>query len=281
MNKLALILLLSGTAHAVQPLTLATINGTAIKRAEAMNRAWRQYGPQIINEMTGEILIRQAAAEAKISPDTAAVDARLKSVRDQFPDEKTFKERLKVSGINQAELRRSIEDQILRETMTIKSKNITVTEDELKTLFAANKERLGVPEAVRLRYLAVTSEKEAADFVVAVKAGADFSKLASQVSIDNTSKTQGGEIGFVPRGQLTAAIEAVVFALKPGEVSAPVKAPFGWQVFKVEERRPSKEAVYEEVRSALGQQALVDKVAKASPVYLQELRAKAKIVPGK
>ena len=101
MNKLALILLagLAVPVRAAQPATLATINGTPIKRAAAMDRAWKQFGTQIVNEMADEILIRQAAEAAKVKADPAEIDGRLKRIRDQFPDEKTFIERLNASPL--------------------------------------------------------------------------------------------------------------------------------------------------------------------------------------
>jgi len=42
----------------------------------------------------------------------------------------------------------------------------------------------------------VASEKEANDFLAAIKAGADFSKLAAQVSLDPNTKDKGGDLGL-------------------------------------------------------------------------------------
>jgi parvulin-like peptidyl-prolyl isomerase len=70
-----------------------------------------------------------------------------------------------------------------------------------------------------------------------------------------------------------------VFALKEGEICGPVKTPADYVLFKVDEIRPAKTVVYDDVKKDLAQSILADKTSKAWPDYIQELRASAKIVP--
>src|SRR5438309_1552755 len=82
---------------------------------------------------------------------------------------------------------------------------------------AENKSRAKIAEAIRR-----------------VKAGEDFGKLAKEISEDTATAGQGGELGFVGKGEMVPQFEEGVFALKKGEVSPqPVRTPFGYHAIKV------------------------------------------------
>ncbi|MDB9884663.1 peptidylprolyl isomerase, partial [Candidatus Marinimicrobia bacterium] len=59
-----------------------------------------------------------------------------------------------------------------------------------------------------------------------------FKDAALTYSQDPGSKNTGGSLGFVRRGTLVTAFEAVAFNLKPGEVSLPIKTEFGYHIIE-------------------------------------------------
>ena len=269
---------LAQTALAKDDSVLATVNGAPILRADALDRTWKEYGTTVLNEMVDEILTHQAVANLKVQTDGSEVEARLTRIRGQFKDEATFQEKLGATGASLSGLRLRIEEQVLRETLVRKAQNITVTEDETRQYFDANKDKLG-SASVHLRHILVASEKEANDFMVAAKAGADFGKMASQISLDLDTKEKGGDLGFISKGQFPPELEKFVFSIREGEIGGPVKSPAGFVIFKVEAIRPAKAMVYNDVKKELAQSLLADKTSKAWPTYIQALRDAAKIVP--
>ncbi len=83
--------------------------------------------------------------------------------------------------------------------------------------------------------------------------GEDFSKLAKEFSDDVATASRGGEFGFLSRGQLIPALDSIIFNLKPGEISRPVKTEGGWHILKVYEIKPldDSEAEKEELKNEI------------------------------
>lgn len=103
--------------------------------------------------------------------------------------------------------------------------------------------------------------------------GKDFAELAKQFSEDG-SATNGGDLGWVNPGDTVPPFEQAMNALKPGEISAPVKSPFGWHIIQVIERRKqdmtrdaSRVKARQEIRARKSEEAFQD--------WVHELRDRA------
>ena len=94
---------------------------------------------------------------------------------------------------------------------------------------------------ILIRTSAILSEEQAKAKIQAlyeqIKAGADFSKLATTNSDDPGSAKQGGDLGWLDPGATVPAFAAAMDKLQPGEVSEPFKSPFGWHIVQVLARR--------------------------------------------
>ena len=86
----------------------------------------------------------------------------------------------------------------------------------------------------------LVSEDEARRRLIALKERldnkADFAELARAHSED-ASSVKGGDLGWLSPGDTVPEFERAMNQLKPGEVSDPVKTPFGWHLIQVLERR--------------------------------------------
>ncbi len=121
------------------------------------------------------------------------------------------------------------------------------------------------PEQHRARHILISVEAnadetaqaaakaKAADILRRLKRGADFARLAAEVSQDPISAKQGGDLGWFGRGVMDKAFEEAVFALASGQLSEPVQSALGWHVIKVEESRLAHSKGFEEVRAGLEQ----------------------------
>lgn len=276
-SAFAVLILSALAASAAEPPAgvLVKVNGVPITRSEVTERAYRRHGTVILNELADDILVRQAAEAAKARADSKEVGRRFQEVRGRFPDHQAFERSLAANGTSPEELRGRLEQQVLRETLVTKEKKLKVASREIEKFFEDNKERLGTPEAVRLRILLAATQREADGFLTALRSGADFGALASEVSLDAATKARGGDMGFVVRGVLQPEIEKQAFDRKPGETfSVPMSS--GFALIKVEERREAKPPKLKDVRDDIRRALMAEKITAAWPGYLKELREKAK-----
>lgn len=118
-----------------------------------------------------------------------------------------------------------------------------------------------IPEQVHARHILLGSEKQANEVRRALRRGKDFAALAAEFSRDDGTKSLGGDLNWFPRGVMVNDFEKAVFALKmPGDISKPVKTPFGWHIIELIGKRPASRQTLEEARediaAALKQRAL-------------------------
>lgn len=81
----------------------------------------------------------------------------------------------------------------------------------------------------------ITTMNKANEIYEKVKKGEDFAALATQYSQDPGSAPKGGDLGFFDRRRMVQPFDSAAFTLKVGEVSKPVKTPYGWHIIKVTE----------------------------------------------
>jgi len=138
------------------------------------------------------------------------------------------------------------------------------SDDEVKAYYDEHRDdRFTAPEEIRARHILIklppgadekaraAARTKADDVLAKVKKGADFAKLAQEVSEDPGSASKGGDLGLFARGHMVPAFDAAAFALEPGTVSDVVETPFGFHVIKVEEKLPGGPKPLEAVRDEI------------------------------
>ena len=123
----------------------------------------------------------------------------------------------------------------------------------------------------------VVSEKEGKLKLDTIKErldnGTKFEEMARQYSEDG-SASNGGDLGWVNPGDTVPQFEKAMNELAPGEISAPVKTPFGWHVIQVLERR-KQDITKEATRFKARQEIRARKSEEAYQDWVRELRDRA------
>jgi peptidyl-prolyl cis-trans isomerase SurA len=102
---------------------------------------------------------------------------------------------------------------------------------------------------------------------------ADFAELA-RVHSEDASNSRGGDLGWILPGDTVPEFERAMNALKPGEISEPVKTPFGWHLIQVLERS-TQDMSRERQRLTARQTLRARKIDEAYQEWVRQLRDRA------
>lgn len=139
---------------------------------------------------------------------------------------------------------------------------VSVTEREITDYYELNRDQYKNPEQVKARHILLKVPKDASAhedeeiketasaLLQRIKEGEDFISLAKEYSQD-TSASNGGDLGFFTRGQMVKSFEQVAFALKTGEVSEPVRTKFGWHLIRVDDKKSATVKALSDVRDKI------------------------------
>ncbi|HEY8495770.1 MAG TPA: peptidylprolyl isomerase [Limnochordales bacterium] len=255
---------------------VAWVNGEPITRDELYEEMVRYVGTQVLDEMILIKLVRQEAAQRGVQVSDDDVAAELATIEEDVGGPEQLQSVLQMYNMTYDDLKQQVTLNLLLRALV--GPEIEVTEDEIRSYFDENRERLGQPEQVRARHILVETEEQAKELKERLAAGEDFAALAKEHSIDRGSAARGGDLGWFGRGAMVAPFEEAAFSLKPGEISDPVRTSFGYHLILVEERREAREAVLdEETRSAIEDQLRAEKLSQRIPEWLNELRSNADV----
>lgn len=212
---------------------------------------------QVLEEMIDEELIRQGAARNGISVSPQEVQ---KAIEEEFgywsvpptpPPTPVITIAVTPTPTVPPLTREQFEERY-QEALSRLRAAVGFSEADFRGLFEANLLRDKMQEflasrvpttaqQVHARHILLKTEEEAQSVLERLKQGEDFAALAQELSQDPSSKEQGGDLGWFPRGQMVPEFDDVAFALPPGEISDVVQSSFGYHIIQVLEREDDRE----------------------------------------
>ena len=136
---------------------------------------------------------------------------------------------------------------------------IQVTDARLRSEYQNRQSEFQTPERVQARHILLKTDgsndaavkAQAEDLLKQIKGGADFAKLAKEKSQDPGSAANGGELGWIVKGQTVPEFEKAAFSLKVGETSDLVKTSYGYHIIQVEAHEQAHMQPFDDVKSQL------------------------------
>jgi peptidyl-prolyl cis-trans isomerase C len=235
--------------------TVVTVNGTALNQ---------QLLDTFVQAVTGK-----PAAEATKEQRDALVEQLINMT---LAAQAAEKDGLAKDGEVQARLE-LLRTQILAEAASEKYvKSHPVSDDEVKAAYDG--EVANMPKEYKARHILVET-KEAADKILAeLKAGGDFSKIATAQSKDPGSAVKGGDLGWFSGQAMVKPFSEALAKLEKGKMTeAPVQTEYGFHIIMLDDVRSQTPPAFDDVKDQVKTFAQRKKLQ----AYLDELRKTAKI----
>ncbi|MDE3070139.1 MAG: peptidyl-prolyl cis-trans isomerase [Acidobacteriota bacterium] len=203
------------------------------------------YKQEVLSFLISSQWVLSEASEQGVSVSQTEVKKRFDTLKgQQFPKESAFKEFLARTGESEEDLLLRVRLQLLaskiQEKVTKNAKK-KPSKAEVRKYYDEHTAQFGKPESRNLQIILTKTEAAAKQAKSEVQSGKSFASVAKSVSIDPLSKTNGGTLSEVTKGQEEKALSEAVFAAKVGVLSGPVKTPFGYYIFNVTKILPSSQ----------------------------------------
>jgi parvulin-like peptidyl-prolyl isomerase len=255
-----------------EPITLSTVE-------DAMNAIWTD--PQTLPKSRQEALEKlidhklklQEARSLGVIWSEESLSHEVAKVASRFASPKQFSEALLRRGITQEDLEESlIEEIMIREMVSRKFRGfVELTEIEAADFFKRHRDEFMVPETLHFDqiFFQLAGEddprsdkervrKKAEELLNKLRNGADLSEYANEIAGASSSTPKGPvdytivEHRYVAVDQVSIpVVAAAVSRLKIGEISDLVETSAGYFIIKLNDRRPSRRATFDEVKEHL------------------------------
>ena len=268
--------------------TVASVNGVKIRQSEVdtyldflKNQTPDATLPEneeelkaietvIVNSLIDTRLLEEYADKNGIGVSKEEVSEQFEKIVNSYPSQDDFEKDLKEKEISAKFLKSEIESQILiSKVFSEVTKDVSINSEQIEEYYDENKDTLfKVPEKVKISHILVVfssveedseagekSREEALDKIKYIKAkleeGEEFEDLAKKYSDDKISSANGGDLGYVSRGQLIEELERIAFLMDIGEVSEIIETSYGFHLIKVTDRQEEFIRDFEEVKDTI------------------------------
>ena len=244
-----------------------------------------------LKRLVDNLLIEQEAK--KLGKSVVIKDEEIMEVvRDMIAKRKSNMEDLKKNlareGTSLESLKKDIRSQMVRMRLLrweIKSK-VMVSDEEIGEYYTKNRQDYEGKEAVQLKqiFLALPAKadkktkakikEETGQLRKRALAGEPFELLAVKYS-QGPGAAQGGDIGFIEKGTIIAAVDSVAFSLPMGQVSEVIESDIGFHIIKVVDKKGAGLKPIATVREEIKAKIEDEKLEKKYEEWITSIRKKS------
>jgi len=272
-------------------------NPADLKNDESLKALLLEITPAVLVDAIDELLIIQRGKELSLTPTADQLKDAADRIRKQnnITTDAQFRAALAQEGMSFEEFEKNLEKQyiVARVQQQEIMPRVQLTDEESKEYYRTHTKEFEKPATITIRDIFISvptttqggqpainvaaadeTEKKINDLRARALKGEDFAKLVAEAS-ESPSKANGGLIGPINVSELAPQVRQIIDALKPGEVSQPIRTPNGFQLLKLETRLEAAPEAFEAVRDQIADKVGSSRLAGEQQKYIEKLRAQA------
>jgi peptidyl-prolyl cis-trans isomerase C len=267
---------------------LATINGDPITLAEFSERFQRagikpekdvelEVKEEFLNRLIERKMLVREAQRQRLNVGLAEINRRIEQLRKE--QGKDVKEALGGIGVDFEKWKSDVWEDLMIEKLIARDLGPLprVSSAEIRRYYQENPQEFERPEQVRVRQIVVDTEEEAQRILDELQRGqTDFASLARKKSTAPEAE-QGGDLGYFSMGEMPGEFN-VVFGLPKGGISGVVKSPYGYHIFKLEDKRKAGKLSLDEASRQIAEKLQQRKEDERYKKWISDLRSRTKFV---
>ena len=265
----------------------------------------------VITQLIIQKLLEQEAKTRGIKVTNKEVDEAINKIIDKIGGKENLSKLLKENNVSINQFKSDIRTQVKMHKLAQTSKNVKVSDKEVKDFYNKNIDKFKHDEQVRAYHILLltdpmqlaqeisesskkelsegemtkkiaekTKEREALANKIAGELKADvtkFAQYAKKYSQDTTTAQKGGDLGYFEAKVMVPEFSKATFGAKPNTIVGPVKTKFGYHVILVTDRRPAGIESFDKVKNNLKESLTNEKEIKAIDDILNASKKKANI----
>lgn len=253
------------------------------------NQRIRDLYREVMSNLIDRVLIVKHFYEKEFNIPQSVVEDEFDRViiQDFGGDRARFHEHLRLQGKTVREFRADLLERIIVSVMRSEKRKSEsyVSPERIESFYNENKIHFYQEEAVHLRLIMLRRiadespdlmSQNASKVMAELRSGRDFEEVAKEFSQDNR-REEGGDWGWIERGDLKAELSEVAFSLDSGEFSEPVELEGQIFILYAEDYREEGLQPISEVRERI-EGILAGQLARqAQKAWLERLRSEAYI----
>jgi len=229
-----------------------------------------------LDQMIERKILVQEARRLGMKVSQEELNQAILEIKKDYPGE-GFGEKLGLKGMTLEEWKVPLEEKLLAEKMIRRILHYRGEVDEKEALqyYETHHTSFKLKPKVRARQIIVADGEEAIQILKRLKKGESFEKLAVKKSL-GPERVNGGDLGYFSQGERPAEFDPV-FSMEVGTISDVIKSPYGYHIFKLEEKIEPREIPFDEAKAGILQELGQKKGEEEYQKWLKGLKGKAKI----